>query len=338
MKKISSMLIMVLLITVFATACSRPEVENQSKQAQQTVKVIDSRGKEVEVNYPAKKIVCLLNSGLNDLYMLGAKDQVIAIDKWTYDAKEVYEMIAQIDERVKNKSLPAIDKNIEDIVGMNPDVVVMWAGQEDDIKVLEDRGIKVIGIQVNDFDGVYDKIDILGKISGKETRAEEIKNYTKKELGSINEKLKTVDESEKPSSVFVWGNSKLDLAGNNSTGDSIIKMGGAKNAASDVNEEHFIAKMEDVVKWNPDSIIMWNIDQLNPEDYFTDSQWSQINAVKNKKVFELPHPFYCDLWTVKYMYSVKYIAKSLYPDMFEDVDLEKSKIEMLKTLYNVDFK
>ena len=338
MKKIIPLITMVFLVAMFAVGCSKPEIQSTSEPQGATVKVRDSRGKDVEVNYPAQKIVCLLNSGLNDLYMLGAKDQVIAIDKWTYDTKEVYDLTAQMDERVKDKSLPAIDKNIEQIVGMNPDVVVMWAGQEDDIKVLEDKGIKVIGIQVNNFDDVYTKLNILGSISGKEARAKEIIDYTKQQLEGIEEKLKSIDESQKPSSIFVWGSTKLDLAGNNSTGDSIIKMGGAKNSAANINEEHFVAKMEEVVNWNPDSIIMWNINDLNPEDYFEDAQWTNINAIKDKKVYELPHPFYCDLWTVKYAYSAEFLAKSLYPDLFNEIDLEQSKGAMLKFLYNIDFK
>ncbi|PKM95053.1 MAG: hypothetical protein CVU84_06945 [Firmicutes bacterium HGW-Firmicutes-1] len=337
MKKTITLIITICILTMLAAGCQKAKVENTPNTKSETIKVIDSRGIEVEVNYPAKRIVCLLNSGLNDLYMLGAKDQVIAIDKWTYDTKEVYDLTAQIDERVKNRTLPAIDKNIEDIVGMGPDVVIMWAGQKDDIKILEDKGIKVIGIQVDNFDQVYAKMDILGKLSGKEKRAAEIIDYTKKELQNVDDKLKNIDQTKKPSAMFVWGPSKLDIAGSNSTGDSILKMSGAENSAAEVKEEHIVAKMEDVIKWNPEAILMWNINDLNPEDYFKDSQWSNVKAVKDKNVVELPHPFYCDLWTVKYVYSVNFMVKTLYPDLFKDVDLEKSKTDMLKELYNIDF-
>lgn len=338
MKRITTLIITICFLAMLIVGCQKAKVEDAPTTKNKTVKVIDSRGKEVEVNYPAKKIVCLLNSGLNDLYMLGAKDQVIAIDKWTYDTKEVYDLTAQIDERVKNKTLPAIDKNIEDIVGMGPDVVVMWAGQKDDIKTLEDRGVKVIGIQVDNFEQVYTKMEILGKISGKEKRATEIIDYTKKELQNIDNILDSVEQTEKPSAIFVWGPSKLDIAGSNSTGDSIIKMSGAINSAADVKEEHIVAKMEDVIKWNPETILMWNINGLNPEDYYEDSQWSNVKAIKDNKVVELPHPFYCDIWTVKYVYSVNYMAKTLYPDLFKDVDLEELKYDMLKNLYDVNFK
>ncbi|SHH91982.1 ABC transporter substrate-binding protein [Clostridium grantii] len=115
-------------------------------------------------------------------------------------------------------------------------------------------------------------------------------------------------------------------------------MSGAKNIAEDINDEHIVIKMEDVVKRNPEAILMWNMNDLNPEDYLKDSQWKNIKAVVDKKVVELPDAFYCDLWTVKYVYSVNFIAKTLYPDLFEDTDLEKYKTYMLKKLYNIDFK
>lgn len=338
MKKVVSLMLMMVMLCTLFTGCTKATVQGDKSESKDTVKVVDSRGVEVEVNYPAKKIVCLLNSGLNDLYMLGAKDQVIAIDQWTYTNEAAYGFASQIDERVKNKTLPAIDKNIEDIVAMNPDVVVIWAGQEEDIKVLEDKGIKVVGIQADNFEDVYTKLDILATISGKEKRAEEIAKYSKDQLKKVSDKVAKMDASKKLTSLFVWGPTKLDLAGNNSTGDSIIEMAGAKNAADAVAEEHFVAKMEDVVTWNPDSLIMWNLKDLDPQSYYDDAQWANIKATDNKQVFELPNPFYCDLWTVKYVYSVEFLTKSLYPETFSDIDLEKSKDDMLKFLYGVDFK
>ncbi len=337
MKRFLAFLLTLILTFSILTGCTKAKVEEENT-SEKTITVKDSRVKEVTINYPAKKIVCLLNSGLNDLYMLGAKDQVIGVDEWTFNTKDIYDITSQIDERVKNKTLPAVDKNVEKIVSMNPDVVVIWAGDKENIKALEDKGIKVVGIQVNNFDDVFWKMELLGKISGKETRAKEIIDYTKNELAKVNKNLENVEQKDKPKSIFVWGPTKLDFAGNNSTGDSILKMSKAVNAASDVNQEHFVASMEQAIIYNPDEIVMWNIKDLNPEDYYNDVQWKDISAVKNKKVIELPNAFYCDLWTVKYVESVKIVAKSLYPDLFKDVDIEKDKNEMLKFLYNVDFK
>ncbi len=338
MKRIVVLILMVAMLSPLFAGCTKTTVSTDQSKTQETVKVIDSRGQEVAVNYPAQKIVCLLNSALNDLYMLGAKDQVIAIDQWTYDTKEVYDFTAQIDDRVKNKTLPAIDRNIEDIIAMKPDVVVIWADQTEDINVLEDNGIKVVGIQVDNFEDVYTKLDILGKISGNEARAAEIATYTRKQLKSVTDIISGIDESKKLSSLFVWGPSTFDLAGNNSTGDSIIEKAGGKNAADSVREEHFVASVDELMAWNPDTMLMWYLPELTPQSYYDDAQWAGIKAIQNKKVFELPHPFYCDLWTVKYMYSIQFLAKSLYPDEFATIELEKTKNDMLKFLYGIDFK
>lgn len=338
MKKI--VVLFLVMTSLIFSGCSKPNIEtSEHDKAQKTVKVVDSRGKEVEINYPAERIVCLLNSGLNDIYMLGAKDKVVGIDKWTYDTEVVYNITSQVDDRLIDKSLPAVDNNIEKIVSLNPDVVIIWTGNEEDIKVLEEKGIKVVAIQVNNFDEVFWKMELIGKIVGKEDRSEEIINYSKNELEKLTSKLSKNNETGKlKTSAFVWGPSKLDFAGDNSTGDSILKMANVKNVASEINKEHFIAKIEEVIKWNPDSIVMWNINDLDPNDYFIDKQWHNIEAVKNKEVYELPNPFYCDLWTVKYIHSVKFIDKKLYPEIFNDLDLEIEKDEMLKFLYNTDFR
>lgn len=337
MKKVLKILMAFVLILSMFSGCGKPKVEEQkTSTSAKTIKVVDSRGKEVEVNYPAKKIVCLLNSGLNDLYMLGAKDQVVGIDEWTYSTKNIYEITSKIDSRLKDKSVPAVDKSIEKIVGMNPDAVIIWAGNNDTIKALEDKGVKVVGIQVNSFKEITWKMELLGKIVGKEQRAKEIVDYTKAEADKLQKVTSTVEDSKKLSAMFVWGPTKLDIAGNNSTGNSILTESGAKNSAASENQEHFVVPMEKVSTWNPDAIVMWNSDKLDAKDYFSDNQWTNIKAVKNKAVFELPDAFYCDLWTVKYIYSLKVVSKQLYPDKFKDMDLEKEKKDMLKFLYNTD--
>ncbi|MDO9573596.1 MAG: hypothetical protein Q7I94_01280 [Candidatus Contubernalis sp.] len=76
---------------------------------------------------------------------------------------------------------------------------------------------------------------------------------------------------------------------------------------------------------------------LKPEDFLNDPQWQSVEAVKNERVYMLPDPYYCDLWTVKYQFSVKSVSHWLYPDKFPDMNLEKEGLDMLKFLYNHDF-
>lgn len=340
----SILLVVIMLSTLFLglVGCQKGEVAENAGSNQQSnpsegakISVTDMRGKTIELDKPAEKIVCLLNSGLNDLYMLGAADKVVGIDEWTYTNEKTWNILSKIDSRIAKKEIPAVDSSMEKIISLNPDVVIIWANDTEKIDALEGNGIKVVGIQVNNFEEVYTKLNIIAELVGKEDRAEEITKYTKDTLKSISDKTSALADTDKKTGIFVWGATKLDLAGNKSTGHSILELCGVKDSASDITEEHFVAKMEDVIQWNPDAVLMWNITDLDPQDYFDDSQWSGVTAIKNKDVYEIPDDmtFYCDMWTVKYIYAAQYFAKCVYPHIFTDVDMDSFRNNMMTELY-----
>ena len=127
----------------------------------------------------------------------------------------------------------------------------------------------------------------------------------------------------------------LDLAGKTSTGHSMLELAGLNDCAEDIEEEHFVAKIENVIQWDPESILMWNCADIDPENYFENSQWATVKAVQEKDVYEIPDDmtFYCDMWTVKYVYAAEFFAKNVYPNLFEDVDMDAFRDDMMMTLY-----
>ena len=321
--------------TAATTASTTAATTASGGSSSGAIEVTDHRGKTVTFDKPAEKIVCLLNSGLNDLEMLGAADGVVGIDEWTYTNDVTYSVLSKVDERIGKKEIPAVDNNMETIISLEPDVVIIWAQDDEKINTLESNGIKVIGIQCDNFDDVDSKMEIIAKTVGKEDRAKEILSARDELLKEVTNVTDGISDSERKSGIFVWGSTMLDLAGSTSTGDTTLKQAGMTNAASGINEEHFVAKMEDVISWNPQVIAMWNIADLNPEDYYKDSQWADIDAVKNKEVYEIPDDmtFYSALWTVKYIYGAAYFAKNAYPDKFADFDLDKFRSEMMQKYY-----
>ncbi|SHH91955.1 hypothetical protein [Clostridium grantii] len=55
-RRIITLITTICILAMLAVGCQKGKVENSQGTEGQTVKVIDSRGKEVEVNYPAKKL------------------------------------------------------------------------------------------------------------------------------------------------------------------------------------------------------------------------------------------------------------------------------------------
>ncbi|MDO9573597.1 MAG: ABC transporter substrate-binding protein [Candidatus Contubernalis sp.] len=94
-------------------------------------------------------------------------------------------------------------------------------------------------------------------MTGKEKRAEEVVEYTRKEMKMIRDTIGAIPEKDRARGLFVWGPTKLDIAGGDSTGSDILKEAGGVNVAEDIDQEHPIANMEQVINWNPDVIVMW---------------------------------------------------------------------------------
>jgi iron complex transport system substrate-binding protein len=80
---------------------------------------------------------------------------------------------------------------------------------------------------------------------------------------------------------------------------------------------------------------MWYNENLDPEDILSDDEysgWKDINAVKNKRVYEIANPFLFDAFSPRMPLALLHVAKDLYPDRFSGIDLnetvDKYNVEM----------
>ena len=320
------------IVVVLCLAACQQAVVAPGQTSGETITVVDSRGVSVTVPLPVERIVCTLNSGLNDLYMLGAGHKVVGIDQWTYDTTAVFEIMAQIDERIKNREIPAVDGSVENIIALNPDVVVLWA-ESPEVEALEAQGIPVIGMQINDFDQVFWKLELLAKITGTTGRFEEIKAYCDRLLQGISGAIDEIPESSLKTSIFMWGEGQF--AGGDSTGSDILDKSGLINVTADVAQENFSATMEQIISWNPETVVMWHSEAISPQDIISDGRWRDVTAIVNEDVLMLPGNFYCDLWTVKYINSIQIIAGTFYPSYFAGIDAETRQNDFIEFLYGM---
>ena len=125
-----------------------------------TVTVVDMMGHEVTLEKPAERIVALTASDCEIVYALGAGDLLVGRGEYCDYPAEVF-------------NVPSVESggntNIEQILALNPDVVVMssMAQTEEQVKQLEDAGVAVVVNDAKDIAGVYTSIEILGKLLGR---------------------------------------------------------------------------------------------------------------------------------------------------------------------------
>ncbi len=325
--------VLLLIVSLSFYTCVNSHKANIS-ESEVSFSVTDFRGKALKFKESPKRIVCLIESALSGFYMLHAEDRIIAVSSSVYD-DAVYNAYAKLDDRIENKSLPAPGNwdfvSNEHIVALKPDLVIMWASQTESIDAIESKEIPVYAVMIKSTADIYKEISDFGLLTASEKRADSLIQYTKSELLKMAEAAEKITK-EKQKVYFMWAQGPLETSGTNSTVNELIEMAGAQNACTS-SDEHLVVNLEKVIEWNPDVIVMWFDANKNPEDIMNLSGWGTIKAVKDKRVFELPSVFMCDLWTLKFQYAAKLLSAWSYPEDLANIDPEMEKAVMLNKLY-----
>ena len=175
--------VMACLLAVVTPVCGRAETSS--------IVVEDFRGKKLVFSKPVERVVCLLDSALTGLYMLNAEDRVVGVSLGAYTGSSA-RYYAAMDPRLRDKSLPVVSNSLagslERIIALEPDLVIVWTLSRETIDVLEERGIAVFGVFIDDLDDIYREVLALGRMTGTDDRAEHLVNYTKKQIAGVREK------------------------------------------------------------------------------------------------------------------------------------------------------
>ncbi len=316
---------------MFALACSKaPQLPMKSG-----ITVTDFRGVKVTLPKRATRVVCLIESALSGIYMLDAEDTVVGVPTTVYNGN-VAAQYAALDVRIKQKQILAPGNwdfvNMETVLALEPDLVIIWASQIEAISGLEKQGIRVYGVMLKSLEDVYKEITDLGVLLDKKERAKTLVDYTRQEMNVFSTHLRTLVSAQRKKVYFMWAQSILNTAGKNSTVDQVIEGALGFNVCRS-ELEHLVINKENLLIWNPEIIIMWQNERLDAVDILKEPGLQTIDAVQNNRVYELPSVFYGDLWTLKFQYVIKMMAKWFWPAELKTLDLEHEKTKMLDMLY-----
>ncbi len=111
---------------------------------------------------------------------------------------------------------------------------------------------------------------------------------------------------------------------------------GGINSAKEVSGNMLKVNMEQILKWNPDVIIIGNTVK-DWDKVLTDPAWADISAIKTKKVYLNPDgAFYWDRYGAEEALQIQWAAKLLNPDKFVDLDIAKETKTFYKTFFSYD--
>lgn len=329
--------------------------EDTSNQASE-ITITDMAGRSVTLMCPVERIVMMDSSSVPELsavYGEGFDSLIIgwdsALKDWSGDIYAKY--VEKYPNMAEIQNVGSLDDNTfspEKVTSLKPDVVIMpnWfllfygEATKDALAKLEQADIPVVfdDFYINPLDNSTKSMLLLGKITGKEQRAQMLADYYNNTISDVYTRLAKIDE-EKPR-VYIecadggpstYGNAYGDVAWG-----AIVKKASGENIAEPLLSNSVKAlSPEYLIDSNPDIIILtgrnWSTPGSLKLGYTTSSEmtkslmepfisrpgWDTINAIKNQKVYAIYHG-YCSCFMN--FVALEAFAKWFYPEEFKDVD------------------
>jgi len=317
----------------------------------------DVLGREVKVDVPAKRI--MLGFYYTDYLAVGgekALDNVVGFSKavwtdWTPASWEVYsKALPKLNELADVGEVEVGTFSVEKVLALKPDLVVLadwqWQAIEDDLEPLEKAGIPVVVLDYNkeQLPLHLESTRVLGEITGQEARAKEIAAWYEGVVKDVHSRVEKSGQP-KPKIYIEFGNKGPEeysfTFGKNMWGAIADTVGGDNVSAphiktwGTISAEQLLVARPDVIMisgtelehdTNPNVMSMGiSISEADARQrlagFIKRTGWDSLPAVQNNRVYGLYHTASRSITDLA---AAQFMAKALYPQVFADVDPDKT--------------
>ncbi|MDK8099405.1 MAG: ABC transporter substrate-binding protein [Winkia neuii] len=333
-----------------------PASASQSQQPSKEISFTDQADHQVKVKVPVKRMVVLQHHSVDILAQLGAQKQVVGIEKkWE---RNLGEYMKDVFPGIQKLATPGqLDSmNVENVAALKPDIVIV-ASQANpaDLKKLESLHIPYATVSLRAegkqkeaqnprlansdkayTDGLEWSVKTLGKLTGKQERANKLWEFTTQSRKYVESKVGKVTA---PKTVLVANEGGQTYGNDKYVGAQLVRAGAVNVAAKDI-QGYKQYNFEQALAWDPDYVVVQDRYPEVYEQVTTDPKWQKMRAVKNGNVIKAP--YWTKPWgnpdTDSMALGEPYFAHKFYPDLVSASYVQKRAEAFYKTFYGVPFK
>ncbi len=241
------------------------------KSSHEVAAVCDDFGDPVRIGAAPMRIVSLNPATTEIVFTLGAGTRLVGrtkYDLWPDSAK----LIPALGDGMR--------PNIEVVLGAHPDLVILYASQDNRpaAERFRSAGVNTLSLRVDHISDFRRTVTLLGAILHDSARARTV-------IDSVQNTLDRVRAATKGSSrpmVFwhIW-DAPLITIGAGSFMNELVDIAGAKNVYADIKSPSAEISLEDVARRDPDFILAGPIGAAQIE---SDPRWGIVRAAREKKI------------------------------------------------------
>ena len=349
---------------VKAETTAAPETSTMETTAAETtaaaaaeVTVTDGIGREITVTPGSySRVVCIgagalrMYSYIGDVSLLcGVED----IDNLTLSERpKMFDSVARPYVLANQEAFAALDScgvggpnaqaaEAEKILACNPDIVISEYEDVEKADALQEQlGIPVITLKAG-YNGVFDEafdrsMELLGTIFCEDEKAAELITFIDAEIAEISKRTADIEEEEK-AGVYICGLGNWGTTNHLMTAQNYITfdIANVKNVITDleqdkiqpIEEEKFVSLGDEMDIIIMDAAAVKNIKPLYQED---NTMFDSCKAWQEGEVYlQMAYNAYYTNYEIA-LANAWFTAKTVYPDLFEDIDMTEKTNEITK--------
>lgn len=331
---------------------SPSEVDSSAPATRErTREIVDQMGNTVVLPEEVDRVVIASVWPLASVYCLfeGSTEKLVGLDPAIISAAENSLLVKAFPEIVEIESAFSQNGtlNAEELLRLDPDVVLYASGVPEDYDVCQQAGIPAVGfsLSIKDFnavDTINSWMELLGEVMGRDLTNNDFIQYGQDMQALVASRLEGLTDEEKPRCMFIHGYDagSIRVPGSASWADYWITASGGINVGAQGGKGTPEVGIEQIYQWNPEKIFITNFNRAIPDDLYQNAMesfdWSSVLAVQKQQVEKLPLGMY--RWYVTCSDSslmLLWMAKQNHPDLFEDIDMNETVREFYEKFYGL---
>lgn len=351
-------ILLLLVLVFFLSACSVKEedkssVESQHDSALSSYVVKDIKGREVKFNKVPERVITLGHGALKYYTYVSGPEALVGIEEadkapQAVNGQSIYHAYEHIkDIETVGKGGPKISPNYEKLAYGKADVIfASYECTKEEMDQLQEKAqipVVAIGTMMKGdifTEEAYQTFEIIGKTMHKEERAEALIHKMKEVEKDLRSRSERVDQDLAPE-VYLGATNFRGPQGILSTKThlDLLDVIQVKNIMETYSDERSIMiDKEKLLAINPELIFL-DMSGKNPlmEDIQRDPAFYQsLRAFERGQVFALMPYFTYGMNFDTALINMYYIGKVVYPEQYQDVDLEAKAKEIYQTFVGQD--
>ena len=334
-KTISLLLLAVMLLSIFA-GCGN-NAQGDDKMSDGTVDTVyepvsvENFNQVTEYTGKPERVVALTLNSAEILAALGEEDCLVGI---AVNNNTVEDVLPEYVEAIQ--AVPAPEEintgipSLEGLMSLSPDLIVAnsYYFNVPTFGTMEDYAGNGIHFYVPEgsyvenatIENTYNDIRNLGKILGKTEEAEKLVQDMQDRISAVQKAV----EGQESVRVMMFDSINEDLlcvAGGSGLAQNLVEFAGGRNIFSDLEEQFPTVSMEDIIKEDPEVIVIHNYtvdpaDAQSKIDYLKSAEeLAGVSAVKNDRIVVIP--LFAINPSLQNADAIETIAAALYPELFQ---------------------